>query len=201
MNIMIVSTYRRLIKFFTLLKALPVSLFFNLKYLPFKQAVKILIILVSVQIVNLKGGVRIEHSKIRFGMIRMGYDNYTFYENVHDGIVWDNAEGMCIFKGDAHIKVGSAIQIGKNAILEFGSNFTAGPMLKIAYFHYIKIDSDCSFSWECQLIDTNFLPITSLTSGEMQSICGDIVIGRKNWLGLSTVVLKNTRTSNDTIVG
>ena len=54
------------------LRMLLPSLWFNFKYLPFKQAVKLPILLYKPTFLELKGSVVIESDSIRFGMIRLG---------------------------------------------------------------------------------------------------------------------------------
>ena len=56
-----------------LLRAIISSLYFNFKYLPFNQALKLPILLYKPYFKELKGKVVIDSSNIYFGMIRMGF--------------------------------------------------------------------------------------------------------------------------------
>ena len=77
--------FRRKLSF---LISLPYSLFFNFYYLPFRQAIKMPIILYSPHFWSLKGRVVIDAPQVRFGMIRLGLINASI--NNEKGFVWMN---------------------------------------------------------------------------------------------------------------
>ena len=76
------------------------SLWFNLKYLPFKQAIKLPILLYRPTFLRLKGSVVIESDDIRFGMIKLGLFTSAVYPN--SGITIRN-DGILLFKGECYI--------------------------------------------------------------------------------------------------
>ena len=57
------------------------SIYFNFKYLPFKQAVKLPILLYKPHFLKLKGKVVIDAPKINTGMIRLGFHSVSVYPN------------------------------------------------------------------------------------------------------------------------
>ena len=69
------------------------SVYFNFHYLPFKQAIKLPIILHRASLKDVKGGVRIESTEIYRGMIRLGASGVCLYPD--NGIVWQNFDGRC----------------------------------------------------------------------------------------------------------
>lgn len=84
------------------------SFWFNLHYLPLKQAIKIPIFIYSPIYVSKSGNIKIE-SPIRKGMIHLGRYSCPMYNK---GIKWEN-KGTIIFKGSCHIGNESFISVGK----------------------------------------------------------------------------------------
>ena len=68
------------------IKALIPSLFFNFYYLPFKQAIKLPILIYKPHIHRFKGSITIDSPYIKTGMIRLGVLGGRMYPN--NGIGW-----------------------------------------------------------------------------------------------------------------
>jgi hypothetical protein len=62
------SLLKKIRKNFWKLRSLPYSLFFNLKYLPIRQAVKLPILLYKPHFISLHGHINIDYDNIRFGI-------------------------------------------------------------------------------------------------------------------------------------
>lgn len=111
------------------LLALPISLFFCLWYLPFRQAIKVPIILYNPKLYCLKGKIIINAKQIRFGMIRLGLFITNQYPN--RGISFYN-KGTILFKGEACIGANSAITVlREDSYVEFGEQFGNSSTLRI----------------------------------------------------------------------
>ena len=84
------------------------TIFFNFRYLPFNQAIKLPILLYKPKFLKLNGSIKIS-SPIRTGMIRLGWPIVpSLYPN--DGIVIEIREkGSIIFEGN--VKIGNFIII------------------------------------------------------------------------------------------
>lgn len=75
------------------------SVFFNFHYLPFREAVKLPILLYKPKLLKLKGTIKIkQEDKIGFGMIRLGFPEVSLYPNT--GIVFENYGGTLLFLKD-----------------------------------------------------------------------------------------------------
>ena len=67
------------------------TIYFNFHYLPFRQAIKLPILLYKPHFISLKGKIIIDALSIRIGMIRMGHLVNTC--NPNNGISIDNRGG------------------------------------------------------------------------------------------------------------
>jgi acetyltransferase-like isoleucine patch superfamily enzyme len=179
---------------------LPQTIFFNLYYLPFKQAIRLPIILYKVKFKLLKGRIVIDTTNIRTGMIQLGPKINSLYETNRSWFIWEH-RGTCCFKGSCIIGHNSAISTGVNGYLEFGNNVFVGTTLRIACYKSIIIGENTHFAWEVILIDTDFHETINILSKERSEATKEIRLGKNNWIGIRTIILKGTRTPDFCIAG
>lgn len=118
-----------------ILRSIIQSIFFNFYYLPFRQAIKLPILLYKPHFITLKGKVIISSPIVKTGMIRLGKRIVPIYPN--NGIIFENNGGTIEFKGKCVIGNNSAISIGEKAKIEIGNKFVATTTLKIISCHHI----------------------------------------------------------------
>lgn len=167
------------------------SIFFNLYYLPFKQAIKLPILLYKPHFIKLKGKIIIDSPIIKTGMIQLGINIVPIYPN--NGIVYENNGGLIEFKGPCRIGNNSAISIGERAKVIIGKNFQATSTLKIISCHYIAFGQNTLIGWECTFMDTDFHKMKRL-NGDYTTGYASIIIGNNNWFGTKCLIMKRTET-------
>lgn len=172
-------------------------LYFNFKYLPFKQAIYLPIFLYKPRLLKTKGKVIINTVNIKPGMIRLGEYIVSLYPN--SGIVWENHGGTVIFEGKCRIGNDSKLSIGSNGNLTFGNDFLSTAGLKLACYNLIQYRSSVRIGWDCLFMDTDFHKIKTIEGKESKGY-GTIDIGASNWFGNGTTVFKNTCTPDYTII-
>lgn len=172
-------------------------IYFNFNYLPLKQAIKLPIFLYKPKLLKLKGEVIIKSLPIKTAMIRLGQCGVSLYPNT--GVVWENHGGKVIFKNKCNIGNASAISIGESGLIVFGDYFQSTAGLKITSYHKIEFGQNVLIGWDNIFMDTDFHQIKSL-NGELIKSFGEIIIGDNNWFGVGSIIQKNTKTPNHTIV-
>ena len=175
------------------------SLYFNLKYLPFKDAIKCpFLISNKVFLLKTKGKVTID-APVKTGMIQIGYGKVGIFDMQRSRSIWENT-GKVIFKGKAKIGHGTKISVLENSEVEFGENFKVTAESQIVSQHKIKIGKDVLISWDCLIMDTDFHEIYDNTN-KIINHPQPIIIGDKVWIGCRNVILKGSRISNNSIIG
>ena len=169
------------------------TIYFNFHYLPFKQAIKLPILLYKPHLKKLKGTITIDCA-VHPGMIILGKHTVSIYPN--NGIMFENHGGGIIFYGECSIGNNSAISIGSNAKLFIGKNFSASTSLKLVCYHYIKLGQDVLIGWNNVFMDTDFHSMKKIGDGSHTKGYGSIIIGDNNWFGMNCVIMKNTCTPN-----
>lgn len=175
------------------------SIYFNFHYLPFRQAIKMPIILNGAQLYAMKGTVKIESDFIRKGMIKLGMEGvYLFYP--HRGVTWQNHGGCVIFSGECRIGAGSSLSISEKATLNIGSGFRNTYGLKLIVSRNILIGENCRFGWNVFIMDTNMHPLKDSITNKRGSGGKDIIIGDYNWFSTNCVILPGVVTPSRVIV-
>lgn len=167
------------------------SIFFNFHYLPFKQAIKLPVLLYKPKFVSLKGRVIISASHVKTGMIILGKPYVPIYPN--KGIIFENNGGTIEFKGKCFIGNNSAISIGEKAKVEIGNRFLASTTLKLISCHHIVIGEKVRVAWECTFMDTDFHAMKKINGGYTKGYA-PIKIGNNNWFGTKCHIMKRTET-------
>lgn len=174
------------------------TLYFNFRYLPFKEAV-IFPFFVSRHVVfhRLKGNIIIPGIKT-MGMIRIGKDGIGIFDNRYSRTVLD-INGSIIFHGNAVIGQGSKISVGHEGVVEIGQNFRITAQATIISYCNIKIGDNCLISWNVQLMDTDF---HSIYDDRMLRLNYNkpIIIGSDVWIGCGVSILKGAIIPNGCVI-
>ena len=186
---------RKICNNFWRLRSLPSTLYFNFHYLPFKQAVKLPIVLYKPNLVKCEGTIKIDSENIKYGMIILGFRNCSIYPN--EGITYENNGGTIIFKGECSIGKYSFVSINKKAIVIFGDKFSSNAGLKLASHYKMSFGERVRLGFECTVFDTDFHQISYAPNSDMRDTArpkayGPISIGKYTWIGAKSTILKNT---------
>ena len=187
--------------FYYVIRHLPKSIFFNFNYFPFKVAIKLpILFLSSVSLIDVRGKIKLQGS-IRTGMVLIGGHGNALYEHSSRGCVWSNHGGVCVFHGRNEFCKGCAIEIGRFAKLEFEENTYFGPMVRLACFERILIGANSRVAWETIVMDTDFHSTINTETGRRSSLTKPIILGKNNWIGTRSFVMKGARTSAFCVFG
>ena len=169
------------------LLSLPATIYFNFKHFPFKQAIKLPVLLWLPRLSG-KGKYKIE-GPVRPGMIRLGSPIISLFRD--QGINLEN-RGNIIFKGSATIGGGSGISVGEKGTLIFGNKFSNLMGAKIICYHSVVFDNTVRLGWRTMVMDTDFHRMKSIETGEYTKGYGPIHIGEEVWVGTDCKILKNS---------
>ena len=131
-------------------------------------------------------------------MIRIGWDSVGIFDNKRSRSIWQVA-GKVVFNGRCFLGHGCKISVGTDATLSFGDNFSCTAESSIATVKSVTIGSDCLFSWDILLMDTDWHTITDAAGSEMNPSQA-VRIGNHVWIGCRTTILKGVTIADGTIV-
>lgn len=165
------------------------TIYFNFKYLPLSQAIKLPIFLKKPHFIKLKGSVQIQADRIHPGMIQMGKLINTC--NPNNGITFD-LDGTLIFKGNAVFANDSYIMIRDNGTIVLGARLDASCKLKCA--KSIEIGDDCWIAYDTLIMDSDWHALTDMVTGKLVNKTAPIKIGNYNFISFKSIVTKGTVT-------
>lgn len=188
-------------KLLAIILAIPRTIYFNLRYLPFGQAVHLPIWLATnVRIRNMyRGGIVID-APVRMVMIRVGFhqvDAICIYSL--KTILNIQRPGKLVFKGEAHIGHGAILSC-VGGVMMVGDNFAVSGSTSFVCYNEITIGSDVQFAWDSLVMDSDAHKIYT-SNGERMNEDKPIVIGDRVWLACQNTLLKGTKIGNNCVVG
>lgn len=108
-------------------------------------------------------------------------------------------EGRIVINGYTWIGVGCRINVYKCAELNIGENFKVTGRSTIICRKHIVIGADCLFSWDIQIMDTDFHYIYD-EKGNRVNCDKSIEIGNHIWIGARSTILKGSTIPSNSIV-
>lgn len=175
------------------------TVYFNWKYLPWKQAIRLPVLVSShVRLLKMKGQIVIE-AEVRPGMIQIGYGGVTIFDEKKSRSIWDVA-GTVVFKGRCLIGHGSKVSVGEGARLIAGENLIITAETSLICSTELSFGSNCVLSWDILIMDTDFHTIRN-QADEILNKPRPIRIGDKVWLGCRCTILKGAVIPSGSVVG
>lgn len=175
---------------------LPKTIFFNFKYLKFRDAIKLPVIIShKVVLAETNGSIAIE-SPVKTGMIRMGFGGVRIFDKKYSRSIW-HVEGKVTFKGRTRLGYGTRLSIFGD--ITFGNNFSISAQSQIECKKKITFGDDVLIGWDCLFMDADNHHILDKT-GNIANPPKEIVVGNRVWFGARCVVIKGVIIGNDVVV-
>lgn len=170
----------------------------NFYYLPFREAIKIPIIVSrKVKIRLLKGAVNF-NCRIETGLVKIGFDTLGTIDYKHNRAIWEN-DGTITFNGPVRIGASTKLVLLKGSSVIFGSKVSITGSSNIIAEKECSIGDCCLISWDCQIMDTDFHKIYN-DSGKRINNPKSIIIGNNVWIGSKVLILKGAEIPNNCII-
>lgn len=177
----------------------PKSLIFNLYYFGLKGLMFPVVLSYKTKLHKLRGKVVIK-SKLKPGMIKLGFTAPEMYDNSKLSFVWIN-DGLVEFKKNASMRNGTSIRNYGHLI--FGDNFHISAPSKIICYKHIRFGDDVLIGWDCEFTDGDAHKIYAVedeTHSERLNPNKQIIIGDKVWFAAHTKILKGVTIGNNSVI-
>jgi len=165
------------------------TVWFNFRYLPFKEAIKFPIILarnVSVRYCH-KGFCQFDDG-VKTGVFRLGFGDRLINVETNSSI---SIKGKLVIKGTGvhALGPGFTLGIGREGTLTIGDNFTASVRNRISCQFSITIGDDNMWSFDNVIMDSDTHQICD-AEGSITNYNKAIIFGNHVWLGCRNIVMK-----------
>lgn len=169
--------------------AIPRSIYFNLRMLPWSQACR-LPILVShrTRLEELSGHVELAVRQPKTGLVKIGFATCqcSDFNSEHTRLA---LAGTLRIAGSCAIGAGCSVEVAEGAVLSLGNDFHLGPRSVVVCHRDINIAADVLTSWNCTLMDTDQHALVDATGSRVNED-RPVVIGEGCWLGCHVIVPK-----------
>lgn len=181
------------------------TLYFNFKYLPFKQAIRLPIwISRRVRVRSARGRIKLQIPDNVdgvfgiCGMIRIGLDGVGVFDNKRSRSIWQ-VEGEVVFKGCCYLGHGCKVSVASTGRLTFGANFCCTAESTFIVYTDVSFGNDCLLSWDILVMDTDFHSIRDF-KGTVINSPAPIQVGNHVWIGCRTTILKGGNIADHNVV-
>jgi hypothetical protein len=175
------------------------TIYFNFKYLEFKQAIRFPVLVSRRVYLEKVSGKIIFECPIRTGLVEIGFGNVGIFDKKVSRSIWE-VRGTVIFRGKAFIGHGSKISVGDCATLILGDCFKISAESSIVTVSKIQFGDNCLLSWDILIMDTDFHKIRN-EQGAIINKPEPIIFGDKIWVGCRCLILKGSKIPNNCIIG
>ena len=188
-----------LLKYIEIILSIPKSLYVNFRLLPFRQAVRLpILVRYNCNLVSLRGKVSLD--KIKIGILKIGFGKVGVFDKRYNRSILQ-IQGLISLKGKASFGQGARICVNTGGILNIGERFNNTAEMTIVCYNKITIGDDVLTSWNTLIMDTDFHQTVNLESQEVSKSEAPIYIGEKVWIGTRAVILKGSNVPNGCIIG
>lgn len=174
------------------------TLYINLKFLPFGEALKFPILVYGKTSYNFYPGSTLKiEGKLHHGMIKIGL---TDPFRSLDSTTYIELKGRLVLNPDIMIRRGLRMVVYENGEVIIGRNTFISDNTTIACFCNITINDNTTIGNNCMLMDTDFHYLKNMITGNVSANFKPIIIGKNNWIGGWCAVKKGCVTPDFTIV-
>lgn len=174
------------------------SLLFCLRYLPFRQAIHIPVLIhPSVRIENLHRGTINFVGEIKSSMLVLGFPGTVGQSNCKTLLFIEHG-GRLIVSENVQMARGTRIIIGSQGVMQIGKHFWCNGDCFFNCTTKISIGDDNMYGWNISFNTTDGHHVYE--NGIQKPMEGDIVIGNHVWIASYCHVSKNTYVANDCVV-
>lgn len=180
----------KLSKIFLLLRSLPKTIWFNFRYLPWAQAVKLPVWLApNVWVRDMHRNAIVLENPV-FNSVHIGFHEIVALDcHCMRTIIRIEPGGTWFIGGDVHIGRGAIIHVSYDATLRTGSNFAISGTTSIICTHSVTIGNDAQFSWNSLVMDSDAHSIYDV-DGELMNPWQPINIGNHVWVAANVSIMK-----------
>lgn len=173
------------------------SIYFNIKSLPFTQAIRFPFLIYSNVRIRSVGKI-VFQTPIHPGMAKLGKVRLGTQDASSNKTIWNNSGTIEVW-GSFNIGSGTKIGVTKNAVLVLGEHFNVTGASEIICDKRIVFGNNCLLSWDILIMDTDFHSIYN-TEGILQNPSNPIQIGDNVWIGCRASILKGVTVANNSVI-
>lgn len=173
------------------------SLFFCLRYLPFRQALYLPVLIHPCVRIKLHRGSISFHGRLHSSMLVFGFPGTEGQSNCQSLLSIERG-GKLVVAEDVQMARGTRVVIGKQGVLQVGRHFWCNGDCFFNCTTKISIGDDNMYGWNISFNTTDGHHVYE--NGMQKPMEGEIAIGNHVWIASHCHVSKNTYITDDCVV-
>jgi len=140
------------------------------------------------------------HERVEFAegaALRIGLGPFGLSSRADTTVLRIHPEGRLRCEGIVSLQRGSRIVID-SGVLEIGHSTNVNGFAKILVRERVSIGAGCTISWDTQILDNDFHPMT--VDGVEQPMSAPVIIEDRVWIGTGAAVLKGVTIGEGAVV-
>ncbi|RYU47781.1 acyltransferase [Aliivibrio finisterrensis] len=189
---------KKITRIYHFIRCIPKTILFNFNYFPFKQAIKIPVIISHrTAFISLKGKVSIPKDA-KSAKIKLGFGRVQIADNKYSRFIWNvEKSGVITFGKNVRIGTGSRLDVSGNLELKNNCNFSGEST--IICKKEIVFGESCLVSWQTLFMDSDLHKITGL-EGIQTNPNKAIIVGDNVWIGARSSVMKGVKIGGNSVI-
>lgn len=188
----------------SVLMSLPRSIYYNLKCLPFSQALKLPILIgkdVRLRGSFHKGSLVIDAPVVHRGMISLGVVGGSFEMGFSlSSYMRMSKEAKIVFNGPCLISSGVKIDVARSGELHIGKDVFVNSGSIISSNTLVSLGNGVSTGWNITIIDWDGHDMVNVSDGKVVNAPKPIIVDDYCWLGAHSTLLKGVYLAHHCIV-
>ncbi|WP_322760802.1 acyltransferase [Frankia sp. Cr2] len=140
------------------------------------------------------------HERIEFAdgaALRIGLGPFGISTRRDTSVLRIHPEGRLRCEGIASVQRGARIVVD-SGLLQLGHNVNINGFAKILVRERVSIGAGCTISWDTQILDNDFHPMT--VDGVEQPMSAPVILEDRVWIGTGAIVLKGVTIGEGAVV-
>lgn len=189
---------KKITRIYHFIRCIPKTILFNFNYFPFKQAIKIPVIISHrTAFISLKGKVSIPKDA-KSAKIKLGFGRVQIADNKYSRFIW-NVEKSGIITFGKNVRIGTGSRLDVSGDLEFKDNCNFSGESTIICKKKILFGESCLVSWQTLFMDSDLHKITNEKSEQTNSD-KTIHIADHVWIGARASVMKGVEIGENSVI-
>lgn len=173
--------------------SIPKSLWVSLHFFPFKEAIKLpVLVRYNTKCKSLKGTIGLNSNGGGKSRLVIGFGGVGIYDKKYQRSILQIDGRIELPEGKTRLGTGAKIVVGKTGTLTFGKDFCNTAGMTIICTDNIKLGDNVLVSWETMIMDEDWHQLQNTGTGKIHEKHKPISIGNNVWICYRSTILKGT---------
>lgn len=181
--------------------SVPKSFYVSLKYFPFKDAIKLpIMVRYNTVLLGLKGKIVNSMGGAKIAMMKIGFGNVGVFDKKFERTMLQISGTIELSDKKVCFGHGSRLCVYPSGVLKFKGEFNNSTSMTIICCNHITFGDGVVSSWDTIVMDTDLHETENPITKEIYPSSSPVFIGDKTWICARSVILKGSKLPSGSIL-